>query len=115
MADGFIRDLAQNPKTPTRDLLHPHLQREAELRRAFARGDSGIQKLANLVPFFTQDGHVHRLQTRTIDRELSRDGKYMMRLPSSKLQPEHQLATVPSLDDYKRNFEAFTHSMTCQA
>lgn len=112
-ANDFLRELAQNPKKPTRELLRPHLKKEAELRKAFARGDSGLHKLANLVALFTEDDHEQQqLKARNIDRELNQDDKYIMSLPSSKLQSEHQLATVSSLDEYRRNFDAFTHSMS---
>lgn len=112
-ANDFLRELAQSPKKPTRELLQPHLEKEAELRKAFARGDSGVHKLANLVALFTEDDQQQQLKARNVDRELNQDDKYIMSLPSSKLQSEHQLATVSSLDEYKRNFDAFTHSMAC--
>jgi hypothetical protein len=113
-ANEFLWELAQNPKKPTRELLQPHLNKEAELRKAFAGGDSGVHKLANLVALFTEDDQQQQqLKARNIDRELNQEDKYIMGLPSSKLLSEHQLATVSSLDDYRCNFDAFTHSMSC--
>jgi hypothetical protein len=109
---SIITELSENRKRPIKDILEPHLQREAELRKAFATGDSTIPKLANLVPLY--NGREQELKTRNVDRELNSDDNYIMQLPDEKLRSEQELAIVPTLDDYQRNFRAFTHGKRLQ-
>lgn len=104
---SIILELSENPKRSTREIMEPHLQKEAELRKSFAKGDTGIHKFANLVPLYT--GQEQYLKTRNIDRELNTDESYIMGLPEEKLRSEEELAIVSSLEDYRRNFRAFTH------
>lgn len=112
-ASKIILELYQKENTnkATNDILIPYLEKEYELRKAFAAGDAGIDKLANLVPIYA--GHEKNIKTRNVDRELNADDKYIMRLPEAKLQAEHAMAIVPSLEDYKRNFQGFTHGTPC--
>jgi hypothetical protein len=103
----FLSYLSSHPQTPTRELLQPYLSCETWLRQAFARGDGGIDDLANLVPVY--DGHEGLFSIRTIDRQKADKEKYLMPLPDDKREADGALAITASLQEYRRNFEAFTH------
>ncbi|RYO99636.1 hypothetical protein DL766_009363 [Monosporascus sp. MC13-8B] len=103
----FLSHLSNQPRTPTRELVQPYLSYETWLRKAFARGDAGIDGLAGLVPIY--DGHETTFRTRAIDRLTADREKYLMRLPDDKLEADCAPAIAASLEEYRGNFEAFTH------
>ncbi|RYP42706.1 hypothetical protein DL767_000075 [Monosporascus sp. MG133] len=103
----FLSYLSNNRRTPTRELVQPYLSYETWLRRAFARGDAGIAGLAGLVPIY--DGHQSKFRIRAIDRLTANKEKYLMLLPDDKLEADRAPAIAASLEEYKKNFEAFTH------
>ena len=103
----FITDLSQNPNTPTAKLLKPYLKYELWLRKAFARGDTELDGLANLIPVYGKQDEALRI--RNIDRQVNDRDKYLMRLPDNYVEPDGAAAIAASLEEYKRNFGAFTH------
>ncbi|KAH8806113.1 ankyrin repeat protein [Xylogone sp. PMI_703] len=105
----FLSHLSNNPRTSARELLQPYLAYETWLRKAFARGDAGIEGLANLVPVY--DGHENSFKIRTIDRETADSEKYLMPLSDDELETGGAPAITTSLEEYQRNFEAFTHGV----
>lgn len=99
--------LAYNGRT-TEDTLQPYLEYEADLRKAFARGDNEIDGLANLIPIYA--GHERYLENRNGDREFGEGhDKYIMALPAKLRAPSDSLAIAVSLEEYWNNFQAFTH------
>jgi hypothetical protein len=106
-SSDFLSRLSEHPKAPTRELLQPYLAYELRLRKAFAGGDAGPGGLANLVPIY--DGHESSFNIRTIDRETGDGEKYLMSLPDGKREADGVPAIAASLDEYRKNFEAFTH------
>ncbi|KFH46191.1 hypothetical protein ACRE_030170 [Hapsidospora chrysogenum ATCC 11550] len=107
---GFTKQLSEHPETSARELLQPYLEYELWLRKAFASGGSGLDGLANLVPLYGSSSPKAELPIRNIDRDINDKGKYLMRLPDSHVNEDGSPAIVPSFDEYRRNFEAFTHS-----
>ena len=105
----FTAHLSEHPETSARKLLQPYLEYELWLRKAFARGGSGLDGLANLVPLYGSSSPKAALTIRTIDRNNNDKEKYLMRLPESHVSEDGSPAIVPSFDEYRRNFEAFTH------
>ncbi|KAL6857594.1 hypothetical protein ACO1O0_005035 [Amphichorda felina] len=103
----FITHISRNPNTPTTKLLKPYLEYELWLRKAFARGDTELDGLANLIPVYGQQDEALRI--RNIDRQVNNRDKYLMRLPDGYVEPDGAAAIAASLEDYKRNFGAFTH------
>lgn len=103
----FITHLAENPETPSTELLKPYLDYELWLRKAFARGETQLDGLANLVPVY--DKRDEALKIRNVDRKTNDGDKYLIRLPDSHVKSDGAPATAASLEEYKRNFEAFTH------
>ncbi|GME30087.1 hypothetical protein DL765_002889 [Neofusicoccum parvum] len=103
----FLSRLSKHPRTPTRELLQPYLSYEAWLRKAFARGDAGIDPFANLVPVY--DGHESSFKIRNIDRKTADEKKYLMPLHSYERQTDGEMAITKDLREYKKNFRAFTH------
>jgi hypothetical protein len=106
---GFTTHLSKHPETSARELLQPYLEYELWLRKAFARGGSGLDGLANLVPLYGSSSPKAALPIRNIDRSINDEDKYLMHLSESHINEDGSPAIVPSFDEYKRNFEAFTH------
>ena len=103
----FITHLSQNPQTPAIELLKPYLKYELWLRRTFARGKTQLDSLANLTPVYGKQDE--ELRIRNIDRRSNDKRKYLLCLPDNHVNPDGAPAIAASLDEYKRNFEAFTH------
>lgn len=103
----FINHLAENPDTNPRDLLRPFLDYETWLRRAFASGDGPPDGLANLVDIY--GGQEQRFNVRASGRDGGNRDKFMMRLPDGDVREPGSAAITASLDEYQRNFGAFTH------
>ena len=106
----FIPYLKNNPKTPLSALVKPYSDYEAKLREIFAqsRDDPLIQDpKVNVVPVF--EGHQQDLciRARALDDDLE-NRKYIMPLKDRK--PDGAPGTVPSLDDFKQNFNLFSES-----
>ena len=105
--DNFISYLNGHGDNPTKELLQPYQQYELGLRKAFAQGKSAIDSKANLVPIYSK--RERQLKIRKVDRRDGDPAKYLMRLPDTKLRGEGSSATAETLEDYKVNFDAFTH------
>ncbi|KAF9224651.1 hypothetical protein BS17DRAFT_816863 [Gyrodon lividus] len=103
----FLSYLSNNPTTPTRELLQPYLSYETWMRKAFAKGHAGIDDLANLVPVY--DGYESLFRIRTIDHQRADKEKYIMPLLDVERKANGAAAIAVSLDQYQRNFDAFTH------
>jgi hypothetical protein len=104
----FLKHLGNNPTKPTRELLQPYLAYELWLRKGFTRGHpSTSDGLAGLVPIY--DGCQNLLTIRGFDRQWDGETKYLMLLPEEKREEDGALAIVPSIDEYNKNFRAFTH------
>ncbi|SPO07204.1 uncharacterized protein DNG_09898 [Cephalotrichum gorgonifer] len=101
--------LSKDTKTPARELVGPYLGYETALRKAFAADTSGIGDRANLVPVY--DGHESSFVIRTVDREKGDGEKYLMPLRDQEREDEGSLAIAPSLEEYKKNVDAFTHGV----
>ncbi|KAF3764592.1 hypothetical protein M406DRAFT_107219 [Cryphonectria parasitica EP155] len=108
-ASQFLSHLAEHPQTPTRELVQPYLDYETWLRKAFAGNQPSVDSLAGLVPIYA--GHETLFKTRGIDRREADEEKYLMRLPDNVVQADGTSAIATSLDEYRRNFEAFTHGV----
>lgn len=104
---NFIAHLNHDENTRTGDLLQHYLEYELWLRRAFAQGSSNIDGEVNLVPIFGEKQR--QLWMRNLDRRTSDSEGYLMRLPDKNVREEGAPATAESLDDFKNNFDAFTH------
>jgi hypothetical protein len=102
----FLMHLSQNPSTPTRELLVPYLQYEAQLRRLFAKGGAGVGPLDNLVSIYAEGNDM--ICTRTIDRKTADKNKYILALPKRQRPVEGDSAIVPTLAGYQDNFKAFS-------
>ncbi|KAI0419720.1 ankyrin repeat protein [Xylaria grammica] len=102
----FLSHLSNHQRTETRELLQPYLSYETWLRRAFARGDAGIDSFANLVPIY--NGCEEAFRIRTLDRETADKGKYIMPLPDDTREEESALAITESKEKYLRNFNGFS-------
>ncbi|GAW23127.1 hypothetical protein ANO14919_126770 [Xylariales sp. No.14919] len=105
----FLSHLSNHQRTETRELLQPYLSYEAWLRRAFARGDAGIDSFANLVPIY--NGCEEAFRIRTLDRETADKGKYIMPLPDDTREEESALAITESKEKYLRNFNGFSRGI----
>ncbi|GIK05037.1 hypothetical protein Aspvir_009136 [Aspergillus viridinutans] len=106
----FLKRLGDNPSTPTRQLLQPYLAYELWLRKGFARGHPGVSDgLASLIPIY--NGCQNLLTIRNLDREREDQAKYLMLVPEEKREENGVLAIVPSIDEYSKNFDAFTHGI----
>ncbi|KAI1356633.1 ankyrin repeat protein [Xylaria sp. FL0043] len=103
----FISHLSNYPQIATRELLQPYLRYEAWLRKEFARGDAGLDNLANMVSIY--DACEAMFTIRTIDRAKADDKKYLMPLSEDLREQEGDLAITTSLKDYQRNFDGFSH------
>lgn len=106
----FISYLDKHPQTPTRKLLRPYLSYEAQLRQEFVRADTEIDDLANLVPIY--NGQEDELKIRTIDRQVADSEKYLLPLKDHQREVDGSLSIAPSLEDYRTNFEGFTHGQS---
>lgn len=112
----FITHLAGSPSTtPTRDVLKPFLDYEKKLRQSFAMdkevADSiSASPLQNLVPIYA--GKEQQVRQRHVDRKISNPDKYIIKLPDDEIGVDGELAISGSLEDYRRNFEGFTYSMS---
>ncbi|KAK4445352.1 hypothetical protein QBC34DRAFT_451384 [Podospora aff. communis PSN243] len=84
----FFKHLSQNPSTPTRGLLVPYLQYEAQLRRLSRKGEPG------------QDPWT-----------IWYKNKYILALPKRQRPIEDELAIVPTLAGYQDSFKAFSHGV----
>ena len=112
--------------------VRPYLEYEGWLRRAFAGGRGGIDGWANLVPVYhgNNDGDDDEeecfFESKAVSRGVppSFDGRYIMPLPDSALAGlmrndegggrgggggGSKLAVAPTMRQYERNFDAFTH------
>ncbi|KAM4060509.1 ankyrin repeat protein [Hirsutella rhossiliensis] len=105
----FLAHLFRNPREPTRELVKPYVSYETGLRKAFARGDAGIDGLAGLVPVY--NGAEKSFRIRTVDRQPATLSKYIMPLPDDKREANDVPAIAASRDEFMKNFDAFTHSM----
>ncbi|KAL7621369.1 hypothetical protein AAE478_008690 [Parahypoxylon ruwenzoriense] len=105
----FLSYLARYPDTPTRELLEPYLSSELWLRKAFKRDDTSLDGLANLVSIY--NGHEDAFKIRTIDYQTADKSKYILSLSNKQRGVNGELAIAPSLDEYKNNFDAFTHGV----
>lgn len=111
--------------------VRPYLEYEGWLRRAFAGGRGGIDDRANLVPVYHGNNSSDEeeecfFESKAVSRRSpsSFDGRYIMPLPDSALAGlmrndegggrgggggGSKLAVVPTMRQYERNFDAFTH------
>ncbi|KAI0964856.1 ankyrin repeat protein [Xylaria arbuscula] len=105
----FLSHLSDHPQIETRELLQPYLAYEAWLRMAFARGDTGIDNFANVVPIY--NGCEHAFRIRTIDRETADGEKYIMPLLDDEREEDSALAITASIEKYWRNFNGFSHGI----
>ena len=106
-AASFPSLLAKSPDTTTRELVGPYLQYETSLRKAYAAWTDSIAEHANLVPVY--DGLEELFTIRDVDRRNTDDEKYLMPLHDSEREKGGSLAITPSLEEYKKDFDAFTH------
>ncbi|RYP10378.1 hypothetical protein DL764_000712 [Monosporascus ibericus] len=102
----FLSHLSNHPRTPTRKLVQPYLTYETCLRKACARGHAGIVGLAGLVPIY---GHQSTFRIRAIDRLTANREKCLMPLSGDELDADCAPTIAASLEEYRRNFEVFTH------
>lgn len=105
----FIAHLNQHETTRTEHLLQPYLEYELWLRKAFARGTSTIDGMANLVPVYGKQQPAIRIQN--LDRRGGDSSQYLMRLPDKSVRTEGSPATAETLNDFRTNFDAFTHGI----
>ncbi|KAI3316571.1 hypothetical protein HD806DRAFT_552223 [Xylariaceae sp. AK1471] len=103
----FLSHLSKHSQTPTHKLVQPYLSYETWLRGAFSRRDAGIASLASLVPIY--DGSQSSFKIQAIDRQTADRDKYLMPLPDDKLEADGAPAIAASLEEYRLNFNTFTH------
>ncbi|KAF2963293.1 hypothetical protein GQX73_g10283 [Xylaria multiplex] len=103
----FLSYLSNHQNAETRKLLQPYLYYEAWLRTAFVRGYEGIDNFANIVPIY--NGYEETFKIRAIDRERTDRGKYIMPLSDHAREEDSALAITASIEEYRRNFNAFSH------
>lgn len=110
--DRFIQYVADHPKTPMLELLEPYKQYDAELRKVFAQQpDHAATKQPNVVPVFA--GHEHEVKTkaRNLDDESMEEAEcYIMPLKTEDRRQDGSPAIVPSLRDFRNNFNVFSES-----
>jgi hypothetical protein len=110
--EQFIQYVTAHPKTPMLDLLEPYKQYDTELRKIFAQQpDHEAAKYPTVVPVF--DGHEHEVKTRARDlaNETAKDKeRYIMSLKNEDRRPNGAQAIVPSIRDFRTNFNVFSES-----
>lgn len=104
---SFPSLLSRDKSTATRELVRPYLRYETALRKAFAEGATGIADDANLVPVYNGDEKLFTI--RDVDRKKGDSKKYLLPLEDRERESDRELAISPSLDEYTKDFDAFTH------
>ena len=105
----FVKHCNGNEHVLIWDLLRPYLEYEQSLRRDFAHNDKKVDGLANLIPIYAGGNDADKVTARNSERKKANKEKYIMRLSESQVGDDGSPAIAPSLDEYKRNSEAFTH------
>lgn len=108
----FIQYVAAHPKTPMLELLEPYKNYDTALRKIFAQQpDHEAAKHPNVVPVFA--GQEHEVKTRARDlanESIKEKERYIMPLNDDDRRKTGDLAIVPSIRDFKTNFNVFSES-----
>lgn len=109
----FIPYLAKHLNTPLVDIIEPYKAYDTKVRELFAQNPESTALLdphVNVVPVF---GNGHESDVKIRARDLNAESqdekeKYIMPLKDEDRKPNGSPAIVPSVDEYKRNFNVFT-------
>ena len=108
----FIQYVAAHPKTPMLELLEPYKEYDTELRKVFAQHpDHEAAKHPTVVLVF--DGHENEVKNRARDlaKETTKEKeRYVMPLKDEDRRPNGAQAIVPSIRDFRTNFNVFSES-----
>ena len=110
--DQFIQYIAAHPNTPMQDLLEPYKQYDTELRKILAQEpDHQAAKQPNVVPVFAGNEQDIKVRARDLGKESSEEkDKYIMPLKNEQRRLNDSLAIVPSLREFRTNFNCFSES-----
>lgn len=108
----FISYISRSKDEAVHRLVAPYNDYEAKLREGFAqhRDHQALQDShVNAVPIFKDGNDVLRVHARNI-YDTALNEKYVMPLDSKDRKPEGTLATVESIQEFKKNFNLFSES-----
>lgn len=110
--EDFIPYLKDNKDTPMAQLMEPYKQYDNAMRRVFAQQpDHPAAREPSIVPIF--HGHEADLKVRARDLAAERDetkASFIMPLDNDKRLTDGTRAIVPSLKDFRTNFNVFSES-----
>lgn len=110
--DQFIQYVAAHPETPMLQLLEPYKKYDTELRKVFAQQPQHeAAEHPNIVPVFAGHEHEVKIRARDVAKESTEEkGRYIMPLKDEDRRPNGSQAIVPSVRDFKMNFNVFSES-----
>ncbi|KAJ8508418.1 hypothetical protein ONZ45_g9303 [Pleurotus djamor] len=107
-----VAGLPEGPGVLLDDVLQPSLEYEAELRRLFAtnRDSEVLNDLhVGLVDVFDAPDAIKKTRARVVkDEEEDLSAKHIMPLSSTDRRKDGDLAMVPSMEEFKKNWAVFS-------
>jgi ankyrin repeat protein len=112
--EDFIPYLSSSPNGSLVERLSPYKEYEAKLRELYAQDPGNpllIDPHCNAVPLFDGNQSQLKIRARDLSQESESDkSKFIMPLSDALRKPDGTTAVVPSLQDFRRNFNIFSES-----
>ena len=110
----FISYFAKHHDSDISDAVNPYKNYENKLRKIFAQEPASLitaDQHVNALPLFAGHQQLLTIRGRNLDQEsVFEKDKYLLTLPTADRKPSGSPALVPSMKEFKNNFNLFSES-----